>query len=65
VALADRLLTFSYFIPAMLSLMNGGDSLESAATATRWSNLNYLRHTLVLAAWLASLQAFAVFHRQG
>jgi hypothetical protein len=63
VALADRLLTFSYFIPTMLSLMRAADSSESVAVALRWSNLNYLRHALVLIAWLASLKAFAVFHQ--
>ena len=63
VALADRLLTFSYFIPTMLALMKAGDSPESAASAVRWSNLNYLRHLLVMVAWLASLKAFALFHR--
>jgi len=64
VALADRLLTFSYFIPTMISLMKAADSPESAAAAVRWSSLNYLRHLLVLSAWLASLKAFAVFHQQ-
>ena len=63
-ALADRLFTFSYFIPTMIGLMAAPDSPESIAVATRWSNLNYLRHAFVLAAWLASLQTFAVFHRR-
>jgi hypothetical protein len=61
-ALADRLLTFSYFIPTMVRLMREPDSPEAVAVAIRWSNLNYLRHAIVLSAWLASLQAFAVFH---
>jgi hypothetical protein len=63
-ALADRLLTFSYFIPTMVRLMRAPDSSESVAVATRWWNLNYLRHAIVLTAWLASLKAFAVFHQQ-
>lgn len=63
-ALADRVFTFSYFIPTMVGLMRAPDSPESAATATRWANLNYLRHAIVLAAWLAGLKAFAVFHQQ-
>jgi hypothetical protein len=64
-AMADRLFTFFYFIPTMVRLMRAPDSLESAAVATRWSNLNYVRHVFVLAAWLASLQAFALIHQQG
>jgi hypothetical protein len=56
-ALADRALTFVYFIPAMIRLMKAADSPESVAAATRWWRLNYLRHAIVLAAWLASLRA--------
>jgi hypothetical protein len=63
-ALADRALTFSYFIPTMIGLMAATDSPESVAAATRWSNLNYLRHAIVLAAWLASLRTFALFNQQ-
>jgi len=63
-ALADRLFTFSYFIPTMVGLMGAPDSPESVAVATRWWNLNYLRHAVVLAAWLASLRTFALFHQQ-
>lgn len=62
-ALADRILTFSYFIPTMVGLMAAAESSESAAIATRWSHLNYLRHAIVLAAWLASMQAFALQSR--
>jgi len=60
-ALADRAFTFSYFIPTMVGLMGATDSPASVAAATRWSNLNYLRHAIVLAAWLASLRAFSLF----
>ena len=63
-ALVDRGLTFSYFIPTMVRLMRAPDSKESVAVATRWRNLNYLRHAIVLAAWLASLKAFALFYQQ-
>jgi hypothetical protein len=56
-ALADRVITFSYFIPAMIRLMAAIDSPASAAAATRWANLNYLRHAFVLVAWLAALNA--------
>jgi putative effector of murein hydrolase LrgA (UPF0299 family) len=61
-ALADRALTFGYFIPAMVGLMNAADSPESAAIALRWAHLNYLRHALVLGAWLTALKTFALFY---
>jgi hypothetical protein len=60
VALADRVFTFAYFIPTMVWLMRTADSPESVAAATRWTNLSYLRHAIVLVAWLAALQAFAL-----
>ena len=63
-ALADRLFTFSYFIPTMVRLMAAQDSPESVAIASRWWALNYLRHAIVLAAWLFALKAFAVFHQE-
>jgi hypothetical protein len=61
--LADRALTFSYFIPTMIGLMNAADSSASVAIATRWTQLDYLRHALVLAAWLAALRTFALFYQ--
>ena len=61
-ALADRVFTFSYFIPAMIRLLAAPDSRESAATATRWRRLNHVRHVIVLAAWLAALRAFGLLH---
>ena len=62
IALADRVLTFSYFSPTMVRLMRAADSLESVARAQRWRHLNYVRHALLLGAWLASLRAFALFY---
>jgi len=64
-ALADRVLTFSYFIPTMVGLMKAADSPRAVVTATRWKNLNYLRHAVVLAAWLASLKTFALLYQHG
>ena len=61
-ALADRVFTFSYFIPAMVRLMGSADSPASAAAAVRWRNLNYARHAIALVAWLAALRALAVFY---
>jgi len=62
-ALVDRAFTFSYFIPTMVRLMRAPDSPEAVAVAMRWRNLNYLRHAIVLAAWLMSLQAFSSLYR--
>lgn len=64
VALADRVFTFSYFIPAMVALIGRADSSQSAAAAMRWSNLNYVRHVIVLVAWLAALKAFSLLYQQ-
>jgi hypothetical protein len=63
VVLADRVLTFGYFIPTMVGLMNAPDSPASASTAMRWMTLNYLRHALVLVGWLAALKAFSLLYR--
>jgi hypothetical protein len=63
-ALADRVFTFSYFIPTMVRLMQAEDSAESVALAVRWVNLNYVRHAIVLAAWLSALKAFSLMYQQ-
>ena len=63
-ALADRVFTFSYFIPTMVRLMGSPDSTEAAAAAATWSNLNYLRHAIVFAAWLAALKTFALLYQR-
>lgn len=65
-ALADRVFTFSYFVPTMLTLM-GGDLTppEAVERALRWETLNTFRHAIVLIAWLLALKAFAEFHREG
>jgi hypothetical protein len=63
-ALADRAFTYGYFIPTMVRLMGAADSAEMVGVATQWWNLNYLRHALMLAAWLAALRTFALFYQQ-
>jgi hypothetical protein len=63
IALADRVLTFAYFIPTMIGLLRASDSPQSAATAVRWHGVNYFRHALVLAAWLAALKAFTLVYQ--
>ena len=65
-ALADRVSTFSYFVPTMVRLM-GDESLpqsQAVAMAARWGQLNYFRHAIVLAAWLLALKAFSLLSRE-
>jgi len=63
-AAADRVFTFSYFIPTMITLMRPADlsDSEAVAMATQWGNLNHVRHALIFAAWLAALQAFSLVY---
>jgi hypothetical protein len=61
--LADRIITFSYFIPTMVRLLQAPDSSESVGSAVRWANLNYVRHAIVLTAWLAALKAFSLLYQ--
>ena len=61
-ALADRVVTFAYFIPTMIGLMAMSDSPEAVVSASRWADLNHVRHLILLIAWLAALQAFALWH---
>ena len=59
-SLAERAMTFLYFIPVMVGLMGAIDAPEAVASAHRWVNLNYVRHALVLGAWLAALRTFGL-----
>lgn len=65
-ALVDRVFTFAYFIPTMLALMRPADlsDTDAVALAMQWARLDYVRHAITLAAWLAALKAFALFHRR-
>ena len=65
-ALADRVFTFSYFIPAMIKLMS--DTLpqtEAVSMAMQWGRLNYVRHAIVLVSLLAALRAFSLLYKYG
>lgn len=62
-ALVDRVFTFSYFVPTMVKLMGDESTPQAVATATRWGQLNYLRHLIVLVAWLMALKAFSMLGR--
>jgi hypothetical protein len=58
-AVLDRATTFGYFIPTMLRLTraDGPTGADAARIATRWAQLDYLRHLLTLAALIAALCA--------
>jgi hypothetical protein len=57
--LVERVMTFSYFIPTMVRLQDGGlPGSEAVAVATQWGQLAYLRHALTLAGWLMALKVF-------
>lgn len=64
-ALLDRVLTFAYFIPTMLTLMREGgfDEAQALAKARQWVSLGYLRHAATLIAWLAALKALTLMPR--
>ena len=64
-ALADRVFTFSYFIPKMIKLINDPALAPDSATsmAVQWIRLNYFRHAISLAAWLAALRTFSIFYK--
>ncbi len=61
-AIVDRVFTFVYFVPTMLKLMREDELGDAQATALalRWANLNYVRLSIVLAAWLMALKALSL-----
>lgn len=64
-ALVDRGLTFGYFIPAMMRLLDAENSRAAVEAAIAWSKTNYLRHWATGVAWLAALKTFARFYQGG
>lgn len=64
--LVDRIMTFAYFVPAMISLMEYGNSSEEEIvhSAMFWADFNYVRIAFVFIAWLAAMKAFAAFYEE-
>jgi hypothetical protein len=62
VMLVERVMTFTYFIPKVVKLMQpqASSSANAAAVAARWVSLNYVRAALALAGWLAALKALSL-----
>jgi hypothetical protein len=66
-AALDRASTFGYFIPTMLRLTrpDGPTGDEAARLATKWAQLDYIRHGLTLAALVAALCALTLLTETG
>ena len=60
IAITERTLTFCYFIPTMLALIEMTASASSAAMAARWLQVNHVRHVLVLAAWILAMRTLCL-----
>jgi hypothetical protein len=62
ISLADRLFTFGYFIPTMVTLMaaDGLEQAEAVPQAMQWQSLDVVRDSLSLLAFLAALKALSV-----
>jgi hypothetical protein len=63
----ERIATFSYFIPTMVWLQGteGLPEAEVRAALSHWLLLDYGRHVLTLAGWLAALKAFSLPGKHG
>ena len=61
IVVVERIVTFSYFIPTMVWLQGteGLPEAEVQAALSQWLLLDYGRHGLTLAAWLAALKALS------
>jgi hypothetical protein len=61
IIIVERIATFSYFIPAMLWLMSTEDLSQAGVNTVlaQWLLLDYGRHVLTLAGWLAALKALS------
>jgi hypothetical protein len=59
--------TFSYFIPTILRLTTTEEmpQAEVQAALSQWLLLDYGRHALTLAAWLAALKALSLPGERG
>jgi hypothetical protein len=67
ISVVERIWTFSYFIPTILRLTatEDLDEAEVQATLSQWLLLDYARHALTLAAWLAALKALSLPAERG
>ena len=63
--LVDRAMTFAYFIPTMIKLMqtDAFGQAEAVKRARKWVRLGYVRQAATLAAWLMAMMAFRLMHQ--
>jgi len=63
IAVLERVVTFGYFIPRMVSLMGEPSAgPEVSAALGQWLLLNHCRHVLTLSAWVMALRALSLSH---
>lgn len=62
IIVVERVATFAYFIPTMVGLMGsvGTSPEEVNAALSQWLLLDYGRHALTLAGWLAALKTLTI-----
>ena len=62
IIVVERIATFAYFIPTMVWLQGteGLPDAEVQAALSQWLFLDYGRHVLTLAGWLAALKALSL-----
>jgi hypothetical protein len=65
-AAAERVFTFTYFVPTMLELLRAESLPEPQAIslALQWASLNHVRHAIVFVAWLAALKTFSLVYER-
>jgi hypothetical protein len=62
IAFVDRAFTLGYFVPTMVRLMRAESTQETLSAALQWTQLNHLRHVIVLAALLGALRTFSLLY---
>ena len=60
IVVVERIVTFAYFIPTMLRLAGMEPGPEVSSGLAQWLTINYGRHLLSLAGWLAALRALSL-----
>lgn len=61
--LIDRIMTFAYFIPTMIVLMDGGlPDQQAVEIAHQWFKLNNIRHIATGLALITTIKTFSVFY---
>ena len=59
ISVAVMIMTFAYFVPALLAIARASEGDDVIAKAKTWVALNYVRAIAVITAWLLALKAFS------